>query len=132
MSKLECNHLKKIIMLKTFTRYAFVGILNTLIHWVIFFLLYKTDQSQSLSNLIAFYFAVTFSFFVNAKLTFKAQATTTRYILYITFMGVVAFTTGMYADKSNLSPLVTLFIFSAISLICGFIYSKYVVFRYTK
>ncbi|MDI5399919.1 primosomal replication protein, partial [Salmonella enterica subsp. enterica serovar Kentucky] len=36
------------------------------------------------------------------------------------------------ADKCSLPPLLTLVTFSAISLICGFIYSKFIVFRDAK
>lgn len=39
---------------------------------------------------------------------------------------------GWVADKSGMAPVVTLIVFSAISLVCGFIYSKFIVFRDAK
>ncbi|MGO0676854.1 GtrA family protein, partial [Citrobacter werkmanii] len=39
---------------------------------------------------------------------------------------------GWAADKSGMAPIVTLIVFSSISLICGFIYSKFIVFRDVK
>ncbi|AVG76159.1 MULTISPECIES: GtrA family protein [Pantoea] len=116
-------------MIKLFSKYFSVGILNTLIHWGIFSILYATGSSQTLANFGAFCVAVTFSFFVNAKWTFNAEASTIRYMIYVLFMGSVALLVGWISDKSMLQPLYTLIIFSLISLICGFLYSKYIVFR---
>ncbi|MBU9808785.1 GtrA family protein, partial [Rahnella sp. SL6] len=72
-------------MLKLFTRYSSVGVINTLIHWLVFAGLYACGTRQSLANILAFAVAVTFSFFVNARWTFKAEATTRRYMFYVLF-----------------------------------------------
>lgn len=119
-------------MVKLFARYASVGLVNTLIHWVVFSALYTLGQPQSMANFAAFCCAVTFSFFANAKWTFSAQVTTIRYLLYLFFMGGMATAVGLYADRTHANPIVTLVVFSAISLVCGFIYSKYVVFKDRK
>jgi len=116
-------------MLKLFARYVSVGVINTLIHWTTFAICIKYGQPQSLSNFIAFCVAVTFSFFANARWTFSAEATTIRYMMYVFFMGMVAVMIGSYADRMKIEPVVTIVTFSSISLICGFIYSKYIVFR---
>lgn len=119
-------------MLGLFARYTSVGVVNTLIHWAIFAALYADGAQQSTSNLLAFCCAVTFSFFANAKWTFKAQATTTRYFLYIVFMGTMALLVGWMADRLKINPIVTLIFFSALSLVSGFVYSKLIVFRKNK
>lgn len=119
-------------MVKTFARYASVGVVNTLIHWIVFTALYTQGQTQSLSNFAAFCFAVTFSFFANAKWTFSSEVTTIRYLLYLFFMGGMASAIGLYADKTHANPVVTLIVFSAISLACGFLYSRFVVFKDRK
>lgn len=122
-----------IMMLKLFTRYATVGVLNTILHWLVFaFCFYALGTSQSLANFSGFVFAVSFSFFANAKFTFSSSTTTLRYMLYVGFMGTLSATVGWFADRCELPPLVTLITFSAISLVCGFIYSKYIVFREAK
>ena len=116
--------------MKQFIRYTAVGIVNTLLHWLVFALVYYTICSnQALSNLVAFCIAVTFSFFVNARLTFQSTATTARYIKYIVFMGVISGATGWLGDRWSAPPLATLAVFSAISLICGFLYSKLFLFK---
>jgi len=103
-----------------------------MIHWIVFTALYMSGQSQSISNFSAFCVAVTFSFFANAKWTFNAEATTIRYLLYLFFMGGMASAVGIYADRTKTNPLVTLVAFSVISLACGFLYSKFVVFKDRK
>ncbi|MBG0618685.1 GtrA family protein [Enterobacter roggenkampii] len=120
-------------MLKLFARYTSIGVINTLIHWVVFAVcIYGFHSGQALSNFAGFVFAVSFSFFANARFTFKSSTTTLRYMLYVGFMGTLSATVGWAADKSGLAPVITLIVFSAISLVCGFIYSKFIVFRDAK
>ena len=120
-------------MLKLFSRYISVGVINTALHWVCFgALLYFLGTTQAVANVIAFCIAVTFSFFANAKWTFKSQATSGRYIAFVTFMGVIAGMTGCVADTIGAPPIVTLIAFSGFSLVAGFVYSKFIVFRDAK
>lgn len=120
-------------MLKLFSKYAVIGVLNTIIHWVVFAVcVYALNTGQALANFGGFVVAVSFSFFANARFTFKSSTTTMRYMLYVGFMGTLSAAIGWEADKVGLPPLVTLVIFSAISLVCGFIYSKFIVFRDAK
>lgn len=120
-------------MLTLIARYTTVGIINTLIHWVIFGIcIYALKSTQSIANLAGFVIAVSFSFFANARFTFNASATTLRYFLYVVFMGVLSAAVGWAADWYRLPPLLTLITFSVISLVCGFVYSKHIVFRDIK
>lgn len=120
-------------MLKLFAKYTSIGVINTLIHWVVFAVcVYGLHTNQALANFSGFVIAVSFSFFANARFTFKASTTTMRYMLYVGFMGTLSAAVGWAADKSGLAPVITLIVFSAISLVCGFIYSKFIVFRNVK
>ena len=120
-------------MLKLFARYTSIGVINTLIHWAVFAVcIYAFHTSQALANFAGFVVAVSFSFFANARFTFKVRTTTMRYMLYVGFMGTLSAVVGWEADRVDLAPIATLIVFSAISLICGFIYSKYIVFRDAK
>ncbi|MFJ2986623.1 GtrA family protein [Collimonas sp. NPDC087041] len=117
-------------MFQLFIRYLSIGAINTIIHWCVFYLLhYIVGVNQAFSNLGAFCVAITFSFFANAQYTFRAETTTTRYLLYVIFMGTLSAAVGAIADNLRLTPIVTLIVFSAISLLCGFFYSKFIVFR---
>ncbi|MCM2472782.1 GtrA family protein [Rhizobium sp. CG5] len=113
-----------------FSRYVIVGVANTAIHWAIFFIFFQLlEQDQSVSNLIAFIAAVTFSFFVNARFTFRSTISSMRYLLYVGFLGLMSFLFGRLADVFDLPAILTLVSFSAFSLLFGFLFSKYVVFR---
>lgn len=112
-----------------FLKYASIGVLNTGIHWGIFGAMAALGLGQSASNVIAFLCAVTFSFFANAKVTFQARASAARYGLYVSFMGLMAFSFGSVADHMRINPLVTLVTFSAFSLVAGYIYSNLIFSR---
>lgn len=117
-------------MIKQFSKYFSIGILNTLIHWAAFLICYSIlDFSQSISNLIGFFIAVVFSFFMNAKFTFNQSGSVGKLLSYTSFMGLLSYIVGYAADRLSLPALATLIIFSGISLICGFLYSKYIVFK---
>ncbi|OAT78826.1 translocase [Mangrovibacter phragmitis] len=117
-------------MIKLFARYFSVGLLNTMIHWAFFStLFFFFDFKQAYANLIAFCVAVTFSFFMNARWTFKSRTSLARYAAFVVFMGGLAALTGHIADKLHLPGVITLVVFSAISLITGFVYSKFIIFR---
>nr|AEP25480.1 undecaprenol-pyrophosphate-glucose translocase [Yersinia pseudotuberculosis] len=120
-------------MIKLFAKYLSVGVINTFLHWVVFgTLVYIAGISQAIANLVAFCIAVTFSFFANANFTFKKKATGSRYIAFVAFVGVLSYLTGYFADKFNSLPIVTLVVFSATSLVFGFLYSKLFVFKGMK
>jgi putative flippase GtrA len=81
------------------------------------------------SNFSGFCVAVTFSFFANAKWTYQADRTATKYFLYVGFMGSISLACGYFGNKVELNPVLTLIVFSAISLIVGFLYSTFIIFR---
>ncbi|WGE63109.1 GtrA family protein [Actinobacillus equuli subsp. haemolyticus] len=118
------------MLLKQFSKYFSVGVLNTLIHWVAFLLAHFIfELTQSVSNIISFTIAVTFSFFMNAKFTFGKTVSIKKFFNYTIFMGGLSYFIGHIADMLSLPAIFTLIGFSMISLICGFIYSKFIVFR---
>jgi putative flippase GtrA len=120
-------------MLKLFSRYVSVGVPNTALHWVCFGVLFSLiELNQAISNLVAFCVAVTFSFFVNARWTFKSKATAGRYMAFVVFMGAMAALTGFIADGLHAPALLTLIVFSGFSLVAGFIYSRFIVFKEVK
>ncbi|WP_342462702.1 GtrA family protein [Arsenophonus apicola] len=116
-----------------FAKYFSIGIINTLIHWIIFAIIVSiTNTSQSYANLTSFLVSVTFSFFANAKFTFNKKATSSRYIAFISFMGMMSYLIGYFSDRLNIHPIFTLVTFSTTSLILGFLYSKFIIFKGIK
>lgn len=117
-------------MLTLFSKFASIGVINTALHWLIFYLCIEfLTLNQAYSNVLAFVCAVSFSFFVNARYTFKSTTSWPRYISFTSFMGVLSFAVGATADTFQLPALLTLITFSAISLIIGFLFSHFFVFK---
>ncbi len=115
---------------KGFSKYTVTGIANTLIHWQLFFVFRAAFEfGQALSNLLAFGAAATFSFYVNALYTFAMPVSLNRYLLFMTGMGGLALAVGWLGDRVHLPGLVTVAVFSLLSLVCGFLWSKWLVFR---
>ncbi|MDY7561654.1 GtrA family protein [Pseudomonas sp. 10B1] len=115
---------------KQFASYVVIGLINTLIHGVVFLTFHVgMGVSQAYSNLCGFAVAVSFSFYANAQYTFNAQKTWSRYLKFVAFMGLLSLGVGYVGDLYLFPPLATWMLFSAISLVCGFLYSKRVIFR---
>lgn len=112
-----------------FSKYTLIGVLNTAVHWGIFYIVLAFYSSQALANIIGFTVAVTVSFVLNAKYNFSSKMTLYKYIIYVAFLGSMAVLLGFVADKFAVPSIITLIVFSAISLVVGFLYSHFIVFR---
>ncbi|WP_313108227.1 GtrA family protein [Atlantibacter sp.] len=116
-------------MLYNFKIYTLIGILNTVIHWFIFFTLHSFGYLQSTSNTIAFIISASFSYFMNSRFNFKKEMNGLRYLFFISGLGLISYYLGHIADCISLNVFFTLIIFSLVSLVMGFLYSKYLVFK---
>jgi putative flippase GtrA len=115
---------------KGLSSYTVIGVANTLIHWQIFFLLsVAAGWRQAVANLLAFCVAASFSFYMNALYTFDSKASVGGYLLFMAAMGALSYGVGHLGDVWRLHGLLTVALFSALSLVLGFLFSKYVVFR---
>ncbi|MBD1554986.1 GtrA family protein [Pseudomonas typographi] len=116
--------------IKAFVRYACVGAANTCIHWSLFLgLVYLAGRGQASANVLAFLAAVTFSYFVNARWTFRTAVSWRRYLYFTCFMAGMAAASGWVAQRLMWPPLLTLCLFSAASLVLGYRYAHGVVFK---
>ncbi len=116
-------------MKKQFSLYTLIGVFNTGIHWVVFALLYWLEFSQASANLAGFLAASLFSFIVNSKITFEAKLHFGRYLAFMFGMASISLAVGYMGDSLALHPIITLVLFSFISLVVGFLWSKLVVFK---
>jgi len=115
--------------LSLFKKYFNVGIINTALHWLTFYIVYRLCGEQSISNLTGFLLSVSFSYFANAKYTFESRVKISKYILYVAFMGIMSYLFGYVSSLLHLHAIITLILFSGFSLIAGFVFSKIVVFK---
>lgn len=113
-----------------FLRYGVVGIANTAVHAVVFFSLVSLlTFSQALGNCIAFFVAVTVSFFLNAHFTFRQRPTLSKFVRMTTVMALLSYASGRVGDVLSLNPVVTFLIWCAVSYVAGFLLTRYFVFR---
>jgi len=120
------------VLLRHFSIYVYIGVLNTLIHWGIFLTLHSVlSVRQVFSNVCAFAVAATFSFYANSRYNFKRAASWARYLSFIGFMAFLSLAIGWLGDESAMPGIVTLVVFSGVSLVVGYLYASYVVFRGT-
>lgn len=112
-----------------FSKYTLIGVLNTAVHWLVFYIFLTFNSSQAWANLVGFAVAVSVSFFLNATYNFSSKMTLYKYIIYVAFLGSMALLLGWLADRLGLPSLLTLVVFSASSLVIGFLYSNFIVFR---
>lgn len=128
MNKQACTD-----FIRLFIRYFAVGIINTAVHWAVFYTCFAGfHRSQTIANFIAFCCSTSCNFFLNAKWTFHSPVTVAKYVTFFTFIGSLSLLMGYIADCFHLPSLVTLIGFSGTCLICGFLFSKYVVFNDTN
>ena len=112
-----------------FLRYALIGVANTAIHAAVMTALLKSRRTRlAFANTTAFLCAVTFSFFANAYWTFSTSTSWVRYLAFVLFMGCLAYITGLVGDRVRAHPAAVFFIFTGISLVAGFAFSRFVVF----
>ncbi|WP_248746283.1 GtrA family protein [Pseudomonas sp. MWU12-2037] len=120
------------VLPKHFSIYVYIGVLNTLIHWGVFLTLHSVlSVGQLVSNVCAFAVAATFSFYANSRYNFKRAASWARYLSFIGFMAFLSLAIGWLGDELAMPGIVTLFVFSGVSLVVGYFYASYVVFRGT-
>nr|WP_240158272.1 GtrA family protein [Pantoea sp. Tr-811] len=116
--------------MQRFYRYGLIGVGNTAVHWLLFFLLHGcAGWYQAPSNIIAFAVAASLSYCLNAHFTFGSRTNGSRYLIFVAGMGALSFVVGAFSDWAALSPWLTLVIFSAVSLVAGYWFSQAVVFR---
>ena len=116
--------------MKGFSAISVIGLADALIHWQIFFVLVTAvGLHQAASNFAAFCVAAAFSFYVNALYTFETTTSVSGYLLFIGLMGGLSFGIGSFADEHQLPGLLTVAVFSALNLLLGYCFFRFVLFR---
>lgn len=116
--------------MKGFSATGVIGVVDALIHWQIFFVLYTAvGLDQAASNFAAFCVAASFSFYVNALYTFERETSVFAYLMFIVVMGALSFGVGVIADARHLPGLVTVAVFSLMNILLGYCFFRFVLFR---
>ncbi len=116
--------------MKGFSALMVIGLADGLIHWQVFFVLCSAvGLTQATSNFAAYCVAALFSLYVNALYTFETGTCVFAYLLFMVIMGGVSFAMGSFADAFNLPGLVTVASFTALNLLIGYGFFRFVLLR---
>lgn len=117
-----------------FIKFAFVGALNTLINWVLFFILNSIGIYYILSNIIAYSVSTINSYIWNSKWVFNYEgdnkkATTLKFIA-LNIFGLVLNTIILFilVDIINLNKMIGLVIATLIVTCVNYLVNKFWVF----
>lgn len=118
-----------------FIKFGLVGVLNTLINWIIFALLNFVGVYYIVANVIAYSIATANSYIWNSKWVFKyngkdKKETTAKFII-LNLIGLALNTAILYflVDILSLNKLVGLVITTAIVMVINYIVNKIWVFK---
>ena len=118
-----------------FIKFGLVGVLNTLINWIIFALLNFVGVHYIVANVIAYAIATANSYIWNSKWVFKyngkdKKETTAKFII-LNLIGLALNTAILYflVDILSLNKLVGLVITTAIVMVINYIVNKIWVFK---
>lgn len=118
-----------------FVKFGLVGVLNTLINWIIFAVLNFVGVYYIIANVIAYVIATINSYIWNSRWVFKYKGedkkeTTTKFIL-LNLAGLALNTMILYllVDLIGLNKLIALVITTVIVMVINYIVNKIWVFK---
>ena len=117
-----------------FIKFGMVGVINTLVNWIIFFILNALGMYYILANIIAYILGTVNSYLWNTLWVFKykdkASTETTIKFIILNLIGLGLNTGILYVlvDLCNLNKFIGLVITTAIVMIINYIVNKLWVF----
>ena len=117
-----------------FIKFGMVGVINTLVNWIIFFILNAFGMYYILANIIAYILGTVNSYLWNTLWVFKykdkASTETTIKFIILNLIGLGLNTGILYVlvDLCNLNKFIGLVITTAIVMIINYIVNKLWVF----
>ena len=136
--KFKINELLKNNDLIKFIRFSIVGVGNTLVNWIIFFILNQCGVHYIIANIIAYAVATINSYIWNSLWVFKygqgLKVNTSVKFFILNLIGLTVNTSIMYVlvDIFNFKKFVALVIASIFVVIMNYTVNKLWVFREKK
>lgn len=119
----------------SFIKFSMVGVVNTLVNWITFFILSNIGIYYIAANIIAYSIATTNSYFWNSKWVFKYEKGSTikssfKFIL-LNLFGLALNTSILYllVDFLNLKKILALIIATGVTMIINYFINKLWVFK---
>jgi putative flippase GtrA len=119
-----------------FTKFSLVGLLNTAIHYGVFFCLYRfMGVHHLIASGIGFCFAVTNSYLINKYWTFKSRASDVRreftkfLIVNLLSLSVNLASMAILVELLSIHPPIAQFVAIGFTLLVNFLGNKFWTFR---
>lgn len=118
-------------LVKEFMTFSCIGVINTIVHGIFYYIFYILLCVQAIANLLAFVMAVVCSFFLNAKFTFRKTPQWISFIKMFFFMSAVSYTFGYLGDYFTMHFMLTFILYSICNPILNFMIMKFLVFQHS-
>lgn len=113
---------------RQFLIFCLIGVINTIIHLSVFSFVLNYVSTQALSNAIGFLFGLVFSFFMNAKFTFRQKTNLTKFLKMGAVSGALSVFFGALGDMNQWNPFITFLLYVCFNPLISFISVKFLVF----
>ncbi|MGL5379105.1 GtrA family protein [Clostridium sp.] len=118
-----------------FIKFAIVGVMNTLLNWIIFFFLNNVGVYYIVSNIIAYTISTIHSYFWNSIWVFKysegSKAKASLKFILLNIGGLILNTSILFilVDVFKMDKFIGLILTTAIVMIINYIFNKVWVFK---
>lgn len=113
-----------------FIRYNLIGILNTLIHWLMYLTLTLYLYLESIyANFISFFISSTFSYILNSKINYKVAVKKSSYLKFIIIIGFLSIIISGIFSYLNISNIFMLIFYTFTNVFLGYFFTKKMVFK---
>ena len=125
---------EKVVELISIIKFGIIGISNTLINWIIFFLLNLVEVNYILANIIAYSLATINSYIWNSKWVFKYNnekwVSSLKFII-VNLVGLILNTIILFilVDMFNINKIISLVMATGVVMIINYISNRLWVFK---
>ena len=125
---------EKVVELISIIKFGIIGISNTLINWIIFFLLNLVEVNYILANIIAYSLATINSYIWNSKWVFKynnEKLVSSLKFIIVNLVGLILNTIILFilVDMFNINKIISLVMATGVVMIINYISNRLWVFK---
>ena len=125
---------EKVVELISIIKFGIIGISNTLINWIIFFLLNLVEVNYILANIIAYSLATINSYIWNSKWVFKynnEKLVSSLKFIIVNLVGLILNTIILFilVDMFNINKIISLVMATGVVMILNYISNRLWVFK---
>lgn len=119
---------------KEMMSYVFVGIMTTLVNYIVYFVLLKMHSHWLIANSISWVFAVIFAYYANKKYVFESQNDIKKELssfVLLRFLTLIVENGCLYVfiNLIHIQPMISKLLVSFITILSNYILCKFKIFK---